>query len=524
MSRVKSKSLFDLIHSLSPNEKRHFKLSHSTTGNPEDKKMLLLFDYLNKQKVFSEERVTEVIPAIKASQLSNLKAYLYEKVLLSLRQYNLPKILDLQIREQIDFAQLLFERRLYQQGKSCLKKARRLSQVHENLELTLEIIKLEKSILMLTIDEDIEETVDSIIEDVQKINSQIHNINMFSNLSIKLNSYYTRIGFIRDEEDSIRVKEYFISHLPDYKEEDLSLGEKTTLYLLYIGYYFFLQDFYNGHLYANKLVDLYEENPDRIKFSPENYVKALNNLMIAEFKVNYFNEFVATKHKLINFTNDSTIYFNERLKTSLLKYYFIHELNLFFLTGEFHAGVKKLFVERKEDIDDLLKKLDPHSALILMYKIACLYFGAGLYNHCLRWLNRIINIPNVDIREDIHCFARIINLICHYELGNFDVIKYYIISTYRFLWKRDDLRMFQKFILKFLKDLNDDVDEKELVGRFSTLKNQLEPIENSAYEKRAFIYFDIISWLESKIDGATVQDTIMNKAKAKGFYLDANEM
>ncbi|WP_299250200.1 hypothetical protein [uncultured Cytophaga sp.] len=523
MSRVKSKSLFDLIHSLSPNEKRHFKLNHTSSGDLEDKKMLLLFDYLNKQKVFNEERISEVIPSIKASQLSNLKAYLYEKILFSLRQYNLPKILDLQIREQIDFAQLLFERRLYQQGKTCLKKARRLSQVHENLELTLEIIKLEKSILMLTIDEDIEQTVDAIIEDVQKINAQIHNVNMFSNLNIKLNSYYTRIGFIRDEEDSVRVKEYFISHLPDYKEEDLSVGEKITLYLLYIGYYYFLQDFSNGHLYANQLVHLYEENPDRIKFSPENYVKALNNLMIAEFKLNYFNAFVESKHKLINFTNDSTVYFNERLKTSLLKYYFIHELNLFFLTGEFHEGVKKLFVERKEDIDELLKKLDTHSALILMYKIACLYFGAGLYNHCLRWLNKIINIPNVDIREDIHCFARIINLICHYELGNFDVIKYYIISTYRFLWKRDDLRMFQKFILKFLKDLNDDVDVTELVGRFSTLKNQLVPIENSAYEKRAFIYFDIIAWLESKIEGSSVQIVIMNKAKARGFFLSAEE-
>jgi hypothetical protein len=519
MSRVKSKSLFDLIHSLSPNEKRHFKIVHSGTGNPDDKKMLLLFDYLNKQSVFNEDRVSEVIPSIKATQLSNLKAYLYEKVLLSLRQYNLPKILDLQIREQIDFAQLLFERRLYQQGKACLKKARKLSQVHENLELTLEIIKLEKSILMLTIDEDIEQTVDFIIEDVRKINSQIHNINMFSNLSIKLNSYYTRIGFIRDEEDSIRVKEYFVSNLPDYKKEVLSIGEKVTLYLLYIGYYFFLQDFSNGYLYANKLVHIYEENPDRIKFSPENYVKALNNLMIAQFKLNYFSEFVETKHKLINFTNDSTIYFNERLKTSLLKYYFIHELNLFFLTGEFKKGVKKLMVDRNEDIDELLKKLDPHSALILMYKIACLYFGAGLYNHCLRWLNRIINIPNVDIREDIHCFARIINLICHYELGNYDVIKYYIISTYRFLWKRDDLRMFQKFILKFLKDLNDEVDVNELIGRFIKLKNQLEPIENSDFEKRAFIYFDIISWLESKIETKSVQDVIMKKAKARGFYL-----
>jgi RNase P/RNase MRP subunit POP5 len=38
---------------------------------------------------------------------------------------------------------------------------------------------------------------------------------------------------------------------------------------------------------------------------------------------------------------------------------------------------------------------------------------------------------------------------------------------------------------------------------------------NSAYEKRAFIYFDIISWLESKIEKRPVQDIIQQKANEK---------
>ncbi|MCU0417474.1 MAG: hypothetical protein MUE33_09860 [Cytophagaceae bacterium] len=519
MSRVKSKSLFDLIHSLSPNEKRHFKVTYGGNDNTEDKKMLLLFDYLNKQKEFNEERVHESIPQIKASQLSNLKAYLYERVLLSVRQYNTSKILDIQIREQIDFAQLLFERRLYVQGKSCLKKARKLAQLHENLELLLEIIKLEKSVLMQTVDVDTDSTVDNIIVEVRDINTRIHNINMFSNLSIKLNSLYTRIGFIRDEKDYEKLKAYFIEHLPDYKEEELSVVEKITLFRMFIGYYYFIQDFFNGYLYANKLVSLLEENPEFVRYSPENYIKALNNLLIAQFKLNNFNDFILTNQKLIHFSNDSAIYFNENLKINLLKYYYMHELNMYFLTGEFTYGVKKLLVDENEEVQKLLQKLDSHSALILMYKIACLYFGAGLFNHSLRWLNRIINLPNVDIREDIHCFARIINLVCHYELGNYDVIKYYIISTYRFLWKRDDLRRFQKYILSFLKNLNDQVDENELVNRFTTLKAQLTELENSEFEKRAFIYFDIISWLESKIYNQPVQDIIRNKAINKGFII-----
>jgi hypothetical protein len=504
---------------MSPNEKRHFKLQFSSKSSAEEKKMLLLFDYLNNQKKFSEERVTESVPQIKSTQLSNLKAYLYDKILLSLRQFNASKIYDIQLREQIDFAQLLIERRLYQQAKSCLKKARKIAQHYENLELLLEVIKLEKSILMPTIDEGTEQSVDNIIEEVQELSTRIHNVNMFSNLNVKLTSNYMRLGFIRDEQDYKRIKLYFNSHLPDYKEDDLSIGEKIVLYKVLIGYYYFIQDFSFGYLYANKLVSLLEENYDFIKYSPENYVKALNNLLIAQFKLDHFDTFIQTNQKLINFSNDSAIYFNESLKISLLKYFYIHEMNVFFMTGEFQIGVKKLMVDRNVELQNLIDKLDSHSSLILMYKIACLYFGAGLYNHSLRWLNKIISLPNVDIREDIHCFARIINLVCHFELGNFDVIKYYIISTYRFLWKRDDLRRFQKYILKFLKELDDKVNEKDLTPRFEKLILQLNELESSEYEKRVFIYFDIISWLESRVKKVSVQEIISQKAKVKGFIL-----
>ncbi len=40
-------------------------------------------------------------------------------------------------------------------------------------------------------------------------------------------------------------------------------------------------------------------------------------------------------------------------------------------------------------------------------------------------------------------------------------------------------------------------------------------LEKNKFEKRAFLYFDIISWLESKIEKRTVQDIIKTKALKK---------
>ncbi len=38
-------------------------------------------------------------------------------------------------------------------------------------------------------------------------------------------------------------------------------------------------------------------------------------------------------------------------------------------------------------------------------------------------------------------------------------------------------------------------------------------LEKNTYEKRAFLYLDIISWLESKIENRKIGDIIKEKAK-----------
>ena len=510
MARIRSKNLFDLIKSLSKNEKRYFQVINNTSANPDDKKMILLFDIINNQKEFDEEKILAKEKSIKPSQLSNLKAYLYKKVLEAIRQFNSEKILDIRIREQIDFAQLLIDRRLFNQAEACLEKAKKMAISYQKYELQLEIIKLEKSLLSETIDADNINKVDKLIAEVRSINSIITNITLFSNLSIKLNSLYTKTGYIRDENDYQKVKEFFNSNIPALNENNLSIAELLHLYRLYTGYYFFIQDFENGYSYAKKSVAIFQESTWLIKADPEAYIKALNHLLISQYKLFKYPEFVDSNKILLAFSQENSLHLNENIRIRLLKYFFIHEINKFFMTGDFEKGVETMLVIKGEEIEGLMKVLDLHSSLILSYKIACLHFGAGNFSQALRWLNKIINLQNVDIREDLHCFARIINLICHFELGNYDVINHYIISTYRFLLKKDDLRSYQKYILGFLRNLKKD-QEQELSERFEKLKAQLTPLMGSPYEKRAFIYFDIISWLQSKIEKRAVQDVIKSR-------------
>ena len=512
MSKEKSDALFQLIKSLKKSEKRYFRLFVSKEGNGGSTKYLRLFDLIDAQKEFDEDNLLKKDPGINPKQLSNLKAHLYKKILQSVRQYSQSSILDIEIREMIDHAQILFNRSLYDQCATVLKKAKKQASKVDNLELQLEILKWEKNVLTQTLGPGNQVRVNRIIEEVQDTNNRINNINTFTNLSVKLNSLYFKIGFIRNQSDYEKIVNMFNISLPSYDEEELSLNEKLNLYGLFVNYYFFIQDFNNGYRFAKKWVALFDKHKEIRVSKVEMYIRAINNLMIAQYKLYKYYEFVESSRQLRQIRHSPKNVMNENIRLKLLKYTYVHEFNRFFMLGDFAIGVR-LLNKIKPRIEQIIAQLDNHSTLIMYYKMACLYFGNGDYREAIYWLNQIINSEAVDIREDIHSFARIVNLISHYELGNVDVIDYYIRSTYRFLLKKDDMYDFQRYILKFLKKLSYHFTEDQLIPEFKKLRKQLLPLQNNPYEKRAFIYFDIISWLECRIEKRSVAEVISEKAQ-----------
>lgn len=510
MSKTSSDNLFVLIKSLKKSEKRYFRLIEGREN--EHPKFLSLFDYLENQQEYDEEDLLKKLPEIKRQQLSNMKAHLYKKILQSLRQYNQGSVIDLQIRELIDYAQLLFNRSLYDQCVDVLKKAKKKARKIDNLELRLEIIKWEKNVLGLTIGPDNEARVQRILEEVSDVNQRITNVNTFTNLSAQLNTIQTKIGYTRSQEDYEKIYTLIKDGIPDVNESELSVNEKISLYSLYVWYYFFIQDFILANTYAWKWVELYDINKDLRISRTEGYLSAINNLLISQNKLYHYQDFVNTFRRLREIRHYPKNLINENIRLKLLKYTYVHEFNRIFMLGDFKAGVS-LMNKIKNGLEEFIEQLDNHSKLILYYKVACLYFGNDNYKEAVQWLNRVINSDYGDLREDIHSFARLLNLICHYELGNTDVLDYYIRSAYRYMLKKDDLYLYQKAILNFIRKLSGEFNETDLIPEFQKLLTFLKPLQEKAYEKRAFIYFDIISWLESKIQGRRVQDVISEKAK-----------
>ena len=76
--------------------------------------------------------------------------------------------------------------------------------------------------------------------------------------------------------------------------------------------------------------------------------------------------------------------------------------------------------------------------------------------------------------------------------------------------KMENLGLAEAEIFSFLKRAFR-LQPSELKHAFIKLLENLKEVEKDKLASRAFMYLDVISWLESKIEGKEVQDIIRDK-------------
>ena len=135
--------LFVLIKSLSKSEKRQFKIFASRLETSANTKFIELFNILDKSEIYDEKLILKS-GVIKKVQLSNLKSYLYKQILVSIR-LNIPsQNIRYQLREQIDFATILYNKKKKKKNLKLWKKTMIIALKNEKRLLAYEIKKKKK--------------------------------------------------------------------------------------------------------------------------------------------------------------------------------------------------------------------------------------------------------------------------------------------------------------------------------------------------------------------------------------------
>jgi hypothetical protein len=506
-----SDALFQLVKSLTKAEKRNFKLFVGRNSASGDLKIAQMFDLIDKMGEYDESALAKKNTTLKKEQIPNLKANLYRQILASLRIMREEVNIENYLHEQLEYARILYDKGLYQQSLRLLERMREQAKHYHQNSFLLQALVFEKKIESLHITRSMRHRAEELSQEVRLLNEKLAMVGSLSNLALQLYSWYIHYGHARDAKDATAIRAFFEAQLPVGAQQAEGFFEQLYLYQSYCWYAFISQDFLLHYRYARRWADLFKAHPQMLRIEAPYYIKAMHNLLLAHFMLRNQRGFETDMQQFEAFAGSEDAQFNENVQVQTKIYGYIAKLNGHFLAGDFEGGIA-LVPDLEAFLGQYAAQTDRHRELVFYYKIACLYFGNGDHARSIDYLHRIIHWK-VDLRSDLQCYARLLHLIAHYELGNYTILEHLIKSVYRFMAKMEHLSVVEEEIFRFIRRSFALTSKAQIKSALAQLLERLRKYENNPYEGRSFMYLDVIGWLESKVTGRTIAEVLREKAR-----------
>jgi len=514
MSKTPSDKLHRLIRSLSPAEKRYFRIFVRGTQGA-DTKYIHLFEALAAGELFDEEKWrTKIYKSQDAGskKYSELKAYLYELVLKSLQNYDELHSTHQRLNQLLQSVAALFKRGHYGDCRELLSKARKLAQQHESFSHQIEIVRWEKQLAYTRMDIDfLHKNLERLQDEEARAMEQLRNASHYRRAFFQAYATIKKDPLQRGPDRVVRLRQ--LVEQEAFSDPDVAISHTARVL-----YYRTLSLYYHTALEQEKfyetgktLIALQESQPHFLRENLSDYIAALSNQILACGLLRKYEEVRESLRKI-----DGLQAITEDDRRKIHRQYFSGFFALCTYTGEFE--------EAQREMDRCLleaERFDPHE-----YETGSFYLqfvpisiGCGDYNTALDHLNHWLAQRRTVGREDLQSLARILSLILHFELGNFLLLDSQLRTAARFLKRKNRLheleRRFMHGIFEAIK-LPDARGQREV---FAKVKNDLQPKAQEPETRALLQTFDLLAWLDGKSRGqafaAVVREKYLREAESK---------
>ena len=487
-----SNELFLLVKSLSKSEKRYFKLFASIQeGN---KNYLKLFGLLENMKSYDEDTVKKKFKnEIFIRQLTFTKNYLCNLIFKSLYSYYTKHSVESRLNNLIFRCNYYYRKALYNEFRTSILTGKKLSLEYERFGYYIQFSSFEKILLTEKHFHGIDE--EEILKQEELVIEKLGNLSVYDSYASMLNNIYHTEGRTRDT----MLFEYIerIKQSPLFISEDYALSvlaKERYLYLFQLISDIF-GDLNESYKYCKKRLALMQSNPLPFTDRLFNYWRdVLMNLILYSIRLDNSKKQVEYLNLLESHSTDSL---SDKIYLFAVQAYLSVQL---VISKKNWKNIHGLM----ERIDIGLKlykgKIESGIELLIYDAIARMYVQAGDFINAIEYINLILNSSLIYFRRDIEYNARLLNLIIHYELKNFDYLEYLIVSTYRYLYKRKKIFMLETFVISFIRRLPGVNSNKDLLENFEILRKELKSIYKKPHEKNIFLHFDYLHWVNSKIN------------------------
>lgn len=503
-----STELFSLIKSLSKSEKRFFKLSSSLQSG--EKNYLKIFDYIEKQKEYNEEKLKDFFKNDTfIKHLPSEKNHLYKLILKSLRSYYAEQDINSIIKQEIKNIEILHKKALYKECRKFIHRTKKLATDYEKFYYLFELISWQKKLLEEEYESgDFDSDLDALIKEESEVIEKLRNLAEYQVLYSKINFVFRSGGFIQNETDKETVDAIANYHLIKGKNTALSDRAATICYYIKGLCAITYREYQESYIYFNKVRSILDRNPKIKSDLSKRYLLSLSHLLSSYIDNKEYDNAKETIQDLRSLEKAKG--FNSMdVKVSLFTSTYISEITLFNRMGEFEKTLE-IAQNFEKTVDDFGDKINKEKEILINFNRAYAYFATNEFKKALSIVNSLINDNEQKLRQDIYSFSRVLNILIHYELKNYEFLEYVTKSTSRYLGKQDKdftiETVFVKMISKQMK--KGDADKGEILKK---LKTEMDVLFKNKKERIILDYIDIESWVEAKIDNKSFAALVKEK-------------
>ncbi len=481
---------------MTKSEKRAFKL-YAKRGSGTEHLFLKLFDIMDSLKELDDKAVQKKIKLDSQSQYSNLKRHLYSQILSSLRMLKVEKIPNIKIREYIDLAYVLYDKGLYMQALNILNTAKALCKKYGTDLSLLTILEIEKNIHSRHITRIKENKFEDLLSQTKDVSDSLSDRVHLTNLKLRLHKMYIQNGHIKNEKEYKKVSNYFRSEVKNIDFVSLGMMEKIYYCQCQVWYSYVIEDYNSCLRYAKKWVELFSNSEYLQKRDYNLCLRGFHYVLTSAFNLNDPKVHSSYLADLENFRTNNYSKFNKNNKIFSFLYTHTGRLNNAFLSKDFESGLESI-PRTLRRIKRYRLNLDQHKIMVLHYKIAWMYICAKQTELALPYIDEIISLKRKSLREDIQSYTRLMHLMALYDMEDYNGILN-LLRKYKYYFEQvKEINELQKAALKYFYQISTvPIFERKKIHQI--FYKELQEIQKNNFEKRAFVYLDIIYWAKQKI-------------------------
>ena len=509
--------LYDLISSLTKNEKRYFKLE---TCKPKNKKhnYLIIYDILSNQQTYDptalEDALKQKAPhSIK--RLSALKSYLYQLILKILCQYHEAKNSAIEFSNLLQRVDIVYMKGLYRQSKKLLNQAKKIAEANQLYAQLQQVYQWEYKLVFME-------------EKYYKSQRKIDHIQQQQAQSIKLltkryefdKKYTDTSGYIYQygPPSTVEAKKTF-QKITEFSPAIVPPHTRYTADIFHFvksTYHYFMGNLEEALLHTKARLDVFEKHPQLVIDDTHQYLKVIYNYVqtLLAYKLPDFEEILRYIQTAKQIGQQPKIVLDGR--TLKVQYFLVysHSTRVYMEQGLFEKSIQ-LGHQLKLKASSYAQLDKNENEFFIYLNLSFCNFVKQDYDEAIFWMQRVLNDRSNTVRFDLLSYARILHIMIHYELQNFYLLTALIDGTQRYISEHEQLKTPEILLLSMFQKISskpstDPVVYKSLLQTAEALQKYM----NGAHFSHEYIrQFRVIEWIESKLNKQSYRAIIQQKIK-----------